>query len=133
LAAAAHLDRPAAVRLMLKLGFDVNERANDGGTALHQACWIGSAAMVEMLLATGRCALDDRNDQHQCSPLGWAAYGSVHCGHGPKQYEQVIRQLVAAGADVKQPGNLHGGTIAGMAKGNPAIERLLIELGAGVS
>lgn len=131
MAAAAHLNRPQTVRLMLRLGFDVNVRANDGGTTLHQACWIGSAEMVEVLLATKRCLLDDRNDQHQSPPLGWAAYGSVHCGHGPKQYEQVIRQLVAAGADVRQPGNLHGGTIAGMAKGNPTIQKLLVELGAG--
>jgi ankyrin repeat protein len=131
LPAAAHLDRPKSVRLMLKLGFDVNARANDGGTTLHQACWIGNAEMVEMLLATGRCALDDRNDDHKCTPIGWAAYGSVKCGHGPKQYEKVIRMMAASGADLKQPGNLNGGTIAGMAKGNPAIEQLLISLGAG--
>lgn len=132
MAAAAHLDRPTTVKVMLKLGFDVNLRANDGGTTLHQACWIGSAEMVEMLLATGKCLLNDRNDQHQCTPIGWAAYGSVHCGHGPKQYEKVIRMMAAApGVDLKLPGNLNGGTIAGMARGNPAIEKLLIELGAG--
>ncbi len=132
LAAAAHLDRPQSVRALLELGFDVNARANDNGTTLHQACWIGSAEMVEMLLATGRCALNDRGDAHRCTPIGWAAYGSVHCGHGPKQYEQVIRLMAATpGVDLKHPGNLHGGTIAGMAKGNPATEKLLIELGAG--
>ncbi len=131
LPAAAHLNRPDAVRLMLKLGLDVNARANDNGTTLHQACWIGHPEMVEMLLASGRCLLNDRNDQHQCTPIGWAAFGSVHCGHGPKQYEKVIRMMAASGVDLKLPGNLHGGTIAGMAKGNPAIEKLLIELGAG--
>lgn len=132
LAAAAHLDRPRSVRALLELGFDVNARANDGGTALHQACWIGSAEEVEMLLATGRCALNDRNDDHRCTPIGWAAYGSVHCGHGPKEYEKVIRMIAAApGVDLKLPGNVNGGTIAGMARGNPAIEQLLISLGAG--
>lgn len=132
IAAAAHLDRPRTVRLMIDLGFDVNVRANDGGTTLHQACWIGNVGMVEMLLATGRCALNDRNDQHRCTPIGWAAYGSVHCGHGPRQYEKVIRMMAQTpGVDLKLPGNLHGGTIAGMAKGNALIEKLLIELGAG--
>lgn len=132
MAAAAHLDRPKTVRVMLRLGFDVNVRANDGGTTLHQACWIGNVEMVEMLLATGRCALNDRNDQHRCTPIGWAAYGSVHCGHGPRQYEKVIRMMAQTpGVDLKLPGNLHGGTIAGMAKGNALIEKLLIELGAG--
>lgn len=131
LAAAAHLNRPPVVKVMIRFGFDVNARANDNGTALHQACWIGSAEMVEMLLATGRCLLNDRNDHHQCTPIGWAAYGSVHCGHGPREYEKVIRMMAAAGVDLKQPGNLKGGTIAGMAKGNPKIEKLLIELGAG--
>lgn len=131
MAAAAFANRPATVRLMLKMGFDVNARGNDQGTCLHQACWIGSIEMVEMLLATGRCALNDRGDMHQCTPIGWAAYGSVHCSWGPKRYEEVIRALARAGANLKLPGNLHGGTIAGMAKGNPNIERLLIELGAG--
>lgn len=131
IAAAVHHNRPNAVKLMIQLGFDVNARANDNGTALHQACWIGSAEMVEMLLATGQCALNDRNDVHQCTPIGWAAYGSVHCGHGPREYEKVIRMMAAVGVDLKQPGNLKGGTIAGMARGNPKIEQLLISLGAG--
>ncbi len=130
LPAAAHLNRPHAVKLMIQLGFDVNARANDG-TTLHQACWIGHGQMVDLLLATGRCALNDRADNHRSAPLGWAAYGSVHCGHGPREYEKVIRALVAAGVDVRLPGNRHGGTIAGMAKGNPLIQSLLVTLGAG--
>jgi hypothetical protein len=87
--------------------------------------------MVDMLLSTGRCALNDRGDHHQSPPIAWAAYGSVHCGHGPRQYERVIRLMASAGVDLKQPGNLHGGTTAKMAHGNPQIEKLLVELGAG--
>jgi hypothetical protein len=64
--------------LMLRLGFDETAPGVDGGTALHAACWVGNVGMVEMLLERGRVNVDARDPTHLSTPLGWAAFGSVH-------------------------------------------------------
>ena len=78
LAHAIFHERFDAADLMLRLGFDPAAPGVDGGTALHAACWVGSVRMVERLLARGGVPLDARDPTHHSTPLGWAAFGSVH-------------------------------------------------------
>ena len=70
---AAELSRPAAVRLLAELGFDVN--AVRRISALHEAASTGDLAMAELLLSLGAdptlkdCSFD-------ATPLGWAEHGN---------------------------------------------------------
>lgn len=120
----------SAAELMLRLGFDPTVGGVDGGSALHAACWVGSVAMVERLLARGRIGLDSRDPTHQSTPLGWASFGAVHrCARGA-DYPAVIDRLVAAGADIHAVGNGDGMTLLQMANGNPTVRDALRKHGA---
>ena len=119
-----------AADLMLRLGFDPAGPGVDGGTALHAASWVGNVRMVERLLARGEVPLDARDPTHQSTPLGWAAFGSVHRRARGADYPAVADRLVAAGADVTAPGNGEGRTLLMMAHGNPAMQDALRRLGA---
>ena len=115
---------------MLRLGFDPAAPGVDGGTALHAACWVGSVRMVERILARGGVSLDARDPTHQSTPLGWAAFGSVHRRARGADYPGVVDRLVAAGADVTAVGNGDGRTLTEMAQGNPAMQETLRRHGA---
>jgi ankyrin repeat protein len=119
-----------AADLMLRLGFDPAAPGADGGTALHAACWVGSVPMVERILARGGVPLDARDPTHQSTPLGWAAFGSVHRRARGADYPAVAERLVAAGADITALGNGEGRTLLVMAQGNPAMQDALRRLGA---
>jgi ankyrin repeat protein len=123
----AHFD---AADLMLRLGFDPAAPGIDGGTALHAACWVGSVRMVDRLLARGGVPVDARDPTHQSTPIGWAAFGSVHRRAAGGDYPAVAGRLVAAGADITAPGNGEGLTLVAMAQGNPAMQEALRRLGA---
>jgi ankyrin repeat protein len=130
LAYAIFHERFDAAELMLRLGFDPAAPGQDGGTALHAACWVGSARMVERLLARGGVPLDTRDPTHQSTPLGWAAFGSVHRRARGADYPRVVELLVTAGADIAALGNGEGLTLLEMAKGNPAMQAALRRHGA---
>ena len=115
---------------MLRLGFDPAAPGIDGGTALHAACWVGNVQMVERLLARGGVAVDARDPTHQSTPLGWAAFGSVHRRAAGADYPAVADRLVAAGAEITAPGNGEGLTLVSMAQGNPAMQQALRRHGA---
>ena len=119
-----------AAELMLSLGFDPAAPGVDGGTSLHAACWMGSVRMVERLLARGGVPLDARDPTHQSTPLGWAAFGSVHRRAAGADYPGVADRLVAAGADIKSVGNGSGRTLLQMAHGSPAMQEALRRHGA---
>jgi ankyrin repeat protein len=119
-----------AADLMLRLGFDPSAPGVDGGTALHAACWVGSVRMVERLLALGGVALDARDPTHLSTPLGWAAFGSVHRRAQGADYPGVVERLVTAGADITAVGNGEGLTLLMMARGNPVMEKALRSHGA---
>ncbi len=125
LALAIFYERFDAAALMLRLGFDPAAPGIDGGTALHAACWVGSVRMVEQLLARGGVPLDARDPTHQSTPLGWAAFGSVHRRATGAHYPAVADRLVAAGADINTVGNGAGRTLLQMADGNPAMQEAL--------
>jgi ankyrin repeat protein len=115
---------------MLRLGFDPAAPGVDGGTALHAACWVGNVRMVEQLLARGGVPLDARDPTHQSTPLGWAAFGSVHRRAPGAEYEAVVERLVAAGADITAVGNGEGRTLLAMAEGNAVMQDALRRCGA---
>jgi ankyrin repeat protein len=120
----------AAAFLMLRLGFDEAAGGVDGGSALHAACWVGDVEMVDALLARGRVPVDSRDPTHRSTPLGWAAFGSVHRRAPTGDYVAVIDSLVAAGADVHAHGNGKGVPLLAMANGNPEVQAALRRHGA---
>jgi ankyrin repeat protein len=124
-----HGNRQAA-RLMLDIGFDEMAGGVDGGSALHAACWVGDVELVEMILQRGRVPLESRDPVHLSTPLGWAAFGSVHRRARGGDYATVIDRLVAAGADVTAPGNGQPLSLIAMAEGNPQVQATLRSHGA---
>jgi len=119
-----------AAELMLRLGFDETAPGQDGGTALHAACWVGNVRMVELLLERGRVPLETRDPTHLSTPLGWAAHGSVHCRARGADYVAVVDRLVAAGADSNAAGNGAPESLLEMANGNAAVQEALRRHGA---
>jgi ankyrin repeat protein len=118
LAHAIHHSRFESAAIMLRLGFDPSAPGVDGGTALHQAAWVGNLRMVEALLKDGRAGVGVRDPTHQGTALGWAAHGSVHrCAEG-SDYLAVIKRLIAAGAVVDE-------NALNAAEGNSEVKELL--------
>jgi len=130
LAIAIFFERFDAADLMLRFGFDPAAPGVDGGTALHAACWVGNVRMVERLVARGGVPLDARDPTHLSTPLGWAAFGSVHRRASGADYPAVAERLVAAGADITATGNGAGRTLLEMAQGNLPMQEALRRLGA---
>ena len=130
LAFAIFYERFASADLMLSLGFDAAAPGMDGGSALHAACWVGSVRMVERVLARGGVPVDARDPTHHSTPLGWAAFGSVHRRAAGGDYAAVVDRLVAAGADITAVGNIEGRTLVEMAQGNPTMQEVLRRHGA---
>lgn len=60
---------------MLDLGFPIESRGDDGGTALHAAAYAGSASTVRLLLERG-ADIEARDTTRNGTSLGWAAVGS---------------------------------------------------------
>jgi hypothetical protein len=70
-ARAVELGRPAAVTLLVGLGFDVDAR--DRATALHEAAYRGDDDMVRLLLELGADpTIEDA--EHHSTPRGWAEF-----------------------------------------------------------
>jgi ankyrin repeat protein len=122
--------RREAAKLMLSLGFDDTAGGVDGGSALHAASWMGDVELVEAILQRRRVAVESRDPVHLSTPLGWAAFGSVHRRARGGDYSAVIDRLVAAGADVHAPGNGEPLSLLAMAKGNPEVQAALRRHGA---
>jgi ankyrin repeat protein len=94
--------RPATapVKLLVEAGADLAARAMDGGTALHQAAWFGVPENARLLIAAG-APIDMAGDDHDSTPLGWAAHGARYSGGADDQrdrYVDIVRMLRAAGA-----------------------------------
>ena len=128
LALAVFHNRIDAARLMLRLGFDPNARGVDGGTVLHAAAWVGNLPVVEELLAR-KVDLNLTDPTHGSPPLGWAAFGSVARRQPGGDYIAVIERLIAAGANVRAPGNRSGKSMLEMAHGNQEVQAALRRLG----
>ena len=95
------------VRLLLEAGADLEARALDDGTALHQAAWFGQPENARLLLDAG-ASLEVFDGVHQSSPLGWAVHGSRYSGGAEERrasYVEVVRDLLAAGSRLRYPGD----------------------------
>lgn len=105
LADAAWAANPAAVALMVELGFDPAVTGHDGGSALHCAAWEGSAASVDAILRNprGRALVATRDARYGATPLGWCLHGASHRGLHNADHAEVARLLLEAGA-VPDPG-----------------------------
>jgi ankyrin repeat protein len=95
---AAEAGNAAAVELMLDLGFPIDARGDNGGTALHAAAYNGSAGVVRLLLARG-ADLQARDTSWDDTALGWALVGS---GEQPKHnphpdWIETVQALLDAG------------------------------------
>jgi len=100
---AAETGHPAALALMLDLGFTVDARGGDhSGTALHAAAYAGSADAVRLLLARG-ANLEARDATWDSPPLDWAVVGS---GERPAtnpraDWVATVQALLDAGASTE--------------------------------
>jgi hypothetical protein len=130
LARAIFHERFDTAELMLRLGFDPSAPGVDGGSALHAACWVGNVTMVNQLLVRDASSLNVADPTYGSTPLGWAAFGSVHRRAAGANYPAVIETLVEAGASVRVAGNGSGRSLVSMAHGNPAVQSTLRRLGA---
>jgi len=86
--------RVEILKLMLAAGADLNSTNRFGGTALIPACHRGHVEAVKLLLAT---AIDKNHVNH----LGFTALmEAVVLGDGGPNHAEIVRLLVAAGANV---------------------------------
>jgi ankyrin repeat protein len=99
---AAWADRPDAVALMLRLGFDAAARGQDGGTVLHCAAWRGSVRCIREALRwpAVRALIEERDPSHHSTPLGWCCHGARYSRNPAGNYPEAARLLLAAGASV---------------------------------
>jgi hypothetical protein len=88
-----------AVKLMLDLGFPVaHPERSHGYTPLHNAAWVGSGDLVELLIARGH-PVDIRDPGYDATPLGYALYDClVEKRHPEGEFARVVRALLAAGS-----------------------------------
>ena len=91
---------------------------------------MGDLDLVETIPQRGRVAVESRDPVHRSTPLGWAAFGSVHRRAHGGDYPAVVDRLVAAGADINAPGNGEPLSLVAMAEGNPQVQATLRKHGA---
>ncbi|MCP3821611.1 ankyrin repeat domain-containing protein [Streptomyces sp. A3M-1-3] len=72
---AAEQRKPAAVRLLAGLGFDVNHLRRS--TPLHEAAWNDDVETARTLIELGADPTI-KNTEHDSTPLGWAEHGGKH-------------------------------------------------------
>jgi ankyrin repeat protein len=116
----------AILRLTLAAGADLGATNRYGGTALIPACHHGHVDTVRELLQT-RIAVDHVNR------LGWTALlESIILGDGGARYIEIVRLLLAAGAN---PNLADGDGVSPLTharrRGFTQIEALLVASGAG--
>ncbi|MEX0885903.1 MAG: ankyrin repeat domain-containing protein [Phycisphaeraceae bacterium] len=98
---AAFAEDASAVRLMLELGFPTGAKGSwHGATPLHHAAWRGHLPIVELLLEHNP-PLEQLDDDHKSTPLGWCCHGSRYCANPAGDYPAVARRLLEAGARIR--------------------------------
>jgi len=85
------------LRATLAHGADLRSVNRYGGTALIPACERGHVSTVRILLAAGV-------DPDHVNRLGWTCLlEAVILGDGGAQHQDIVRQLIAAGANLNRP------------------------------
>jgi ankyrin repeat protein len=105
----AAMNHTEALVGLIDAGWELDARGLDGGTALHTACWFASEDAARLLVERG-APLDLRGDDHDCTPLGWVAHGSVACGGADTrgaEYARLAELLLSAGAPLPGPEDRH--------------------------
>ena len=105
LADMAGRDATAAVAFLVDAGADPAAVGLDGGAALHQSAWFGQPRNARLLLDAG-ADVDDFDNDHESSPLGWAVHGSRYsAGARERQdaYVELVQMLLDAGARLHYP------------------------------
>jgi ankyrin repeat protein len=96
---AAHLSFP---ELLFKCGADLFAKNLSGDTPLHTACKDWRLDVVELILTKG-ASVDEASTEKQWTPLLFATcpkqFGTW--AHYPEQQEQVVKSLLARGANVQ--------------------------------
>jgi len=89
------------VRFMLDRGFKPDGSFMHGETGLHWAAYGGHVEIIDLLLKT-RSAVNEKDQIHGGTPLGWAIYGWGHPAPEFKhaRHHEVVELLVRAGAPV---------------------------------
>lgn len=103
---AARNNDTEALRLLLKAGLPVNSRGQHQATPLHWAAWHGNPDALRLILEHNP-DLEDKVNDFQATPLGWAMHGSENGWHRKTgNYVETVEALLAAG--VKPPDKLSG-------------------------
>ncbi len=129
LADLASQGKVGATALLLDLGADITARGLDNGTPLHQTAWFGEPGTARLLVERG-APLDLRGDDHDNTPLGWVAHGSVFSGGAKERaeaYAEVARILLEAGAPLPGSGDRHDR--ANLDGAAPAVAAVLARFG----
>ena len=80
----------AAVKLLLKLGADINARDENGETAMHGAAYKGRTKMVHFLIDNGTdISIWNRKNKHGWTPL------LIALGHRPGNFRPAPKTIVA--------------------------------------
>ena len=97
---AAAAGRTAVALACIAAGLDVNLVNDRGATALHEAAISGYSDIVEALLRAGA---DHRmkDPHHNSTAMGWAQFGADFVKDPKGHYEETVRALLAAGAEVR--------------------------------
>jgi ankyrin repeat protein len=98
---AAAAGRTKVVIACIAAGFDVNQVNDRGATPLHEAAISGYSTIVSSLLEAGA---DHRvkDPYHHSTPMGWAQFGADFVKDPEGRYEDAVRALLAAGAEVRR-------------------------------
>jgi ankyrin repeat protein len=107
----AALGKLEAVKLMLDLGFDLNQRGDWGGTVVQQAAWHGQVEVVELLVERG-ADLEILND-YGGATLGTTVFATAYLKvpENDQRYIAIAETLLEAGAKL-QPFMLNMGNEA---------------------
>jgi ankyrin repeat protein len=111
-----------AVQLLVERGADVNAATKRNGTALAVAASWGAADIAGLLLDKG--ARVDTKDDRGYTPLMYAAYSE-------SMPDQVVRMLLAKGADPKATGEGETALTLASKRGETEVVRLLKEAEGG--
>lgn len=130
---ALHLSasNPAITSFLLRYRADTTARDSFGRTPLHWAMSGANVDVVKMLLAAGTEV--DVLDDDGATPLA-VLVGRLEMGEGRKGHEEVVRELLEAGAnaDLRYPGDLSlRGRVGAMERGKGAYGEIFERYGLG--